>query len=87
MTRKTHSFNVLLDPEERRMLEELRDTTGFSAGLVVRQAIRACHSMRVQHIPQCANGSPCLVPHMWHSAPPAAPNYPPPHYGGDNNAL
>lgn len=73
MKPKGHSFNVLLDSTEYAMLIDLKRATGFSAGLVLRQALRARHAMQLRGAPTCATGNPCLVPHMFAQQPAPAP--------------
>ena len=66
----THSFNVLLEPEEMDMLKTLAHSTRTNMSIVLRQALKYRYAMEIQNAPTCANGRPCFVPHMHSTAQP-----------------
>jgi len=64
MPKKTHSFNVLLDPALSAKLSELTTVTGWNKAQVTRQAIAALHAHLVLQSPTCADNRPCVAPHL-----------------------
>lgn len=68
----THSFNVLLSPQDFDMVKQMADETSTNMSIVIRQAIKSRYLHDVKHIPTCANGRSCFVPHM-HATAPATP--------------
>lgn len=57
-------FNLLLNPEDKTMLDTLADRLSVSRGQVLRQALRQEFTMRIKKVPLCATGQPCFVPQM-----------------------
>jgi hypothetical protein len=62
-------LHVQINQQEEEMLSALANIHGVSKGHVVRTAVRVAYQMHIQHVPLCASGSPCFVPHM-HAAQP-----------------
>lgn len=67
--KKDIAFNVMLNADEERAHKQLADVTGLTRGALVRQCMRAMHTMLVCDTPTCANGNRCYVPQM-HPQPP-----------------
>ncbi len=59
-----HSFNVLFDEDEMSMLDHLAHLTKTNKSIVLRQALKYRFAMEAQHVPTCADGRKCFVPHM-----------------------
>jgi len=68
-TLKTITYNILLDPTTRKMLEELGAANDVSCAQILRESIRWRFAMQIAGAPTCANGRPCFVPHL-HAMPP-----------------
>lgn len=73
-TRRT-PFTVLMLPREKDMLEQLCMRYGVSQNAILRRALTAYFTHDVERVPTCANGNPCLAPHMYAHVqrPPTAP--------------
>ena len=64
-------FNVILPDRHHDMLSALANLQGCARGQVIRNLIAIAHHMTLEDRPHCANGTPCLVPHLHRpSAPP-----------------
>ena len=63
-TRRT-PFTILLLTEEKDMLQHLCRKFGMSQNAVLRRALTAFYRHDVDRVPTCANGNPCLAPHMY----------------------
>lgn len=57
-------FNVTLDAETRRWLDELAERERCSRAQVVRAALAVRWIHRCAGAPMCGSGQRCLVPHM-----------------------
>lgn len=53
------SFNVLLSPEEYRMLDVLAEAEARSRGAVIRILLRRAYRMTAEGEAICASGTPC----------------------------
>jgi len=67
---RTHSFNVLLSPEELSKLQRIADIWQQSKGAALRKMLQSASTMELETQPMCANGQRCYVPQMH---PPPAP--------------
>lgn len=76
--RYDHSFNTLISQRHLKALEDLIDVLQCSRAQIVRQAIDKTHAMVCLHIPFCASGAPCMVPHLFQTHSVAPPPAPPP---------
>ena len=77
------AFNVVLDGNEKNMLDALAAKHGTSAAQEIRQAIRTRHAMTCACVPTCANGMACFVPQMHSHLIPVVPQSAPrPAEGG-----
>ena len=63
-TKPRKAFNVVLDENEKHMLDALSLHHGTSAAQEIRQAIRTRYAMACKGVPTCANGTACFVPQM-----------------------
>lgn len=64
MAKKRVSFNVLLMPTEHAELVKLAEQVHLSRSDVIRTSLRAHFSMALGDMPHCANGRPCMCPHL-----------------------
>lgn len=53
------SFNVLLSPEEYKMLDTLAEAEARSRGAVIRVLLRRAYRMTAEGEAICASGTPC----------------------------
>jgi len=70
---RTHSFNVLLSPEELSKLQRIADIWQQSKGAALRKMLQSASTMELETQPMCANGQRCYVPQMHPPPPPAVP--------------
>lgn len=70
---KPKQLNVLLEPDDRQRLTELAKKEGLHASQIIRNLIRARHSMKLHGLPTCANGEGCRCPQMHTVIPQPAP--------------
>lgn len=69
-------FTVLMLSTEKDQLEALCTKYGLSQNAILRRALTAFFQHDIDRIPTCANGNPCLAPHMYAHVqrPPANPD-------------
>ena len=88
MSKRTHSFNVLMSPEEYDRLVQVAAAQELPKSEVIRKLITSLHFMLLQGAPTCASGQRCFVPHLHptdqraESPAPARAAGPPPVGGG-----
>lgn len=75
MSKRGHSFNVVLDATQITHLGELATRSKCSQAQIIRFALRDAWNMVFRHKPTCADGSRCFVPHMH----PQPDTHPQPH--------
>ena len=64
MPNKKVNFSVDFDPEDHARLSEIAHILRISKGAVVRQLISHAFKVYIDGAPTCADGVPCLVPHL-----------------------
>jgi len=79
MPKKAHPFNIMLSPTHVKSLTQLAQRSHCSQAHVLRCALDAAYRMVFAHVPSCADGSRCYVPHMHPPASPAAADNSHPH--------
>lgn len=61
---KTHPLNVLIDPTDRKRLDELSEHLKRSRGQIVRELINVAWLDFLNGIPMCATGTACSMPQL-----------------------
>jgi len=76
MSKKNHSFNVLLSDQEAHHLKTLAAEHNCARSFIIRQCLRWRMEMLVNGQAICASGQRCYAPHLHQCVPrPAAPPF------------
>jgi len=75
MSSPKKQFNIMLDPEHLKHLQEVADALSVNKAHAFRMTLAFAHKHIILNIKCCADGRPCFVPHLHPVA--AAPNPPP----------
>lgn len=64
VTKRTHTTQILLSPEEHNNARRLAEQAGLSLGALIRHLLVLRGLMLWYASPCCADGQRCYVPHM-----------------------
>jgi len=64
MSKKKHSFNVLLSEQEYVALDKLAHDTHCARSFIIRQCLQWRFEMHTAGTPLCASGQRCFAPHL-----------------------